>query len=178
MVSTNYPFQHRMLLVPPAVDNVRSAKGNITFHTCYPLGRLRSGCCFFSEAGSRSGVSIHACPAPLRLSCVLWHTSRQRRHLQVPLLWPRFQLSAVLWPSCLGSVSLFVCHMHWVLFYDLIPLVWYCFSCHARWAPSSSQGPMSIGLAWLFLPTALCCFGKASIAERLFCNMVRDLLRC
>ena len=45
---------------------------------------------FFSEAGSGSGVSVHACPAPLRLSCVLWHTSRQRRHLQVPLLGPAF----------------------------------------------------------------------------------------
>ena len=48
-----------------------------------------------------------------------------------PLFLPR-QLSAVLWSSCLGSVSLFVCHMHWVLFCDQIPSVWYCFSCRAR----------------------------------------------
>ena len=64
---------------------------------------------FFPEAGSRSGVSIHACPAPLRLSCVLWHTSRQRRHLQVPLLWPRFSCHAS-WALFCGQVALVRCH--------------------------------------------------------------------
>ena len=119
------------LFLMPWVDSLTSTGiPHLLFtHLLFP-GKTALWLLFFSAAGSR--ISIYACLAPLRVSCLPPHMMAERASLAVLFL--PLQLSAVLWSSCLGSVSLFACHMHWVLFRDQTqtPVVWYMRTeCHA-----------------------------------------------